>query len=77
MIFWVPVVPVAFTGLEHILQAGVVLAFAYAAGQSMAENIAPRVQAAAVKALLLLAPILTLVRYEGLFPLAVVAASCC
>jgi len=73
VLFMTPLVPVAFTGLEHILQACVVLAFAYATSQSLAEGVAPKAQAAAIKALLLLAPVVTLVRYEGLFLLAVVA----
>jgi hypothetical protein len=74
IMLWTPIVPIAFTGLEHILQACVVLVFAYATGQSLGADVPPEVQAKAVKVVLFLSPLVTLVRYEGLFLLAVVGA---
>jgi hypothetical protein len=76
LIFWFPVVPIAFTGLEHILQAWIAVAFAYTAGQTLADGVSPKTQAAGLKLLLLLAPLVTLVRYEGLFLLAIVGLLC-
>ena len=73
VIFWTPIIPVAFTGLEHILQACVTLAFVYATAQCLADDVPPKAKRGAATALLILAPLATLVRYEGLFLLAVAA----
>jgi hypothetical protein len=73
VIFWTPIIPVAFTGLEHILQACVTLAFVYAVAQCLADDVPPTAKRGATAALLILAPLATLVRYEGLFLLAVAA----
>jgi hypothetical protein len=69
-----PMVPVAFTGLEHMLQACVDLAYVFAVGMALGEDAPPSRKRMALAALLLLSPLLTLVRYEGMFLIA--AAGC-
>jgi hypothetical protein len=69
-----PMVPVAFTGLEHILQACVDLAYVFAVGTALGEDAPPSRKRMALATLLWLSPVLTLVRYEGVFLIA--AAGC-
>jgi hypothetical protein len=68
-----PLVPVAFTGLEHLLQTLVSLAFVWLAGESLAQARPPWNDSRAIRWLLALSPVLTLVRYEGAFLIAVVS----
>lgn len=73
VIFWTPIIPVAFTGLEHILQACVTLAFVYMLAQCLADDVPAKAKHGAIAALLVLAPLTTLVRYEALSLLAMAA----
>lgn len=61
-----PVIPMVFAGMEHILHALLSLAFLWALGEVLAERAAPRAQLW----LLILGALLPLVRYEGLFLIA-------
>lgn len=79
VILLTPLVPVGFTGLEHLLQVALTLAFVYAAA-GLLESSAPRQETGSRQAtgktavgLLMLAPLMTLVRYEGAFVIGAVA----
>lgn len=69
LLFLVPLPALVFSGMEHLLQSVVVLAFFVLAAQVLASS--PGGNSARwltpERGLLLLAPLLTLVRYEGLF----------
>ena len=62
-----PLVPVAFLGLEHVLQAAIDLAFVFAVATDLANDAPAAGKRPALAALLLLSPLLTFVRYEGMF----------
>jgi hypothetical protein len=64
-IFLTPLPTLIFTGMEHTFQALINLLFFYLTIQSVAEK--SPAQLGTSQALLLLAPLLTLVRYEGIF----------
>ncbi len=65
-----PLVPVAMTGLEHLLHATVALAFLYLASDIIAgADGGSRISLPEI-ALLAMAPILTAARYEGMFLIA-------
>jgi len=70
-LFLTPIIPVAFTGLEHMLQMSVDLAYLFAAGLVLGNDAPPAQKRPAALALLLLSPFVTLVRYEGMFLIAV------
>jgi hypothetical protein len=70
VLFLTPIVPVAFTGLEHVLQTLVDLAYVFAASQALGGDAPAAHKRRAFAIMLLLSPILTLVRYEGGFFLA-------
>lgn len=70
-----PVVPVIFTGMEHMLHACLSLAFLYLACEALAATgpERPRKPPPQTTGLILVAPLLTAARYEGLFLVLVVS----
>jgi len=74
VLFLTPLVPVAFTGLEHMLQSCIDLAYVFVAGLVLGDDAPQPRKRKAFAAMMLLSPLLTLVRYEGMFLLA--AAGC-
>lgn len=66
LIFVTPLPWLIFTGMEHVLQTVLTVGFVFLAAHRLSHNGADRRRDAG---LLLLAPLLTAVRYEGLFPL--------
>jgi hypothetical protein len=66
-----PIVPVSLMGLEHILQTAVDLGYIFAVAMLLGEDTPQDKRRMAYVSMLLLSPILTLVRYEGAFIVAV------
>ncbi|MBS0210329.1 MAG: hypothetical protein JSS27_15395 [Planctomycetes bacterium] len=73
-IFVTPIVPVAFTGMEHLLHAALSLAFLFAACSALTVAIGSAEWRRASRWALVLAPLLGATRYESLFLIAAVAA---
>jgi hypothetical protein len=71
VIFLTPMAPVAFTGLEHMLQSCVDLAYVFAVGSFLGKDAPPSGKRLAFAGLLALSPLLSLVRYEGMFLIAI------
>jgi hypothetical protein len=71
LILFVPLSALVFVGLEHILHTIAALGFAYFASVELANEVS---QDKTAKALLAFAMLTTLVRFEGMFMVAVVAA---
>jgi hypothetical protein len=69
MIFSTPLIPLVFSGMENILQIAISLLFVYLATQGL---ITQKTGTLEEKWLIILAPLLVMVRYEGLFLLLVV-----
>ncbi|MBN1354120.1 MAG: hypothetical protein JW994_05600, partial [Candidatus Omnitrophica bacterium] len=69
VLFFTPLIPVIFCGQEHILHILIAMPFLYFSAEALArENSGKR----DLLVLLVLSPLLTTVRYEGLFMLSVV-----
>ena len=66
-----PLVPVIATGMEHTLQILLFVGFLYLAACALAGNAGAGLD----RWLLVLAPVLTGIRYEGMFPLALVCGA--
>ncbi|HZM03564.1 MAG TPA: hypothetical protein VFC44_11195 [Candidatus Saccharimonadales bacterium] len=66
-----PVVPVAFTGLEHLVQTFFDLGYIFAASIALGGDAPPQRRRMALAIMLLLSPLLTMIRYEGGFILTV------
>ncbi|MHC4234467.1 MAG: hypothetical protein ACYSUQ_05070, partial [Planctomycetota bacterium] len=69
IIYFVPLLPVVFCGMEHVLHMLATLYFAHLATRLLTESTGRLPER---KILLLLAPLLTMIRYEAMFLLAVV-----
>lgn len=69
IIFFTPLISLIFTGLEHTLNVLITLLFVYSSAEVISKDKVRPVEYAPV---LLLAPLLTMVRFEGLFLLFVV-----
>ncbi len=72
-----PMVPVASTGLEHMLQMLVMLGLAEAASRALADDAPSAARSHANGWLMVLAPLATMVRYEGALMVGVIALLFC
>lgn len=64
IIFFTPLPAVIFTGMEHILHALITISFVYLAAQTLSKD---KSNPLGCSLLLILAPLVTMARYEGLF----------
>lgn len=64
IIFLTPLPPLVFTGMEHTLQIATAVPFVYLAAEELENCSVPKPQS---RWLWVLAPLITLIRYEGLF----------
>ncbi len=71
LIFVSPLPWLIFSGMEHTLQSVLTVSFVYLAARRLSEE-APNGWNRADTGLLLLAPLVTTIRYEGLFPLSII-----
>lgn len=69
--FVVPAIPVAFLGMEHLLQTCLNLGFVYVTCESLADGAPPSRCRWYMRAAIVLAPLVTMIRYEGLVLVAV------
>jgi hypothetical protein len=74
LILATPMVPLVFSGMEHLAQIVVSLMFLYAASEGLAGSERRWCGVRATTAATLLAPFVTAARYEGMFLIATVAA---
>jgi hypothetical protein len=73
MIFFIPVPALTFTGLEHTLHTLLTIVFVYLSSRVLTRE---RIYSSQAIWLLILAPLITTVRYEGLFLVSVVCCLC-
>lgn len=69
IIFYTPLPALVFTGMEHVLQILLTILFVYYSARVMAQN---RFNSLQCSLLFILAPMVTMVRYEGLFLILIV-----
>jgi hypothetical protein len=75
VLFVTPLAPLVFAGMEHSLQVLISVAFLYAAAVMLSQDnqeAASTADAWAARFVLLLAPLVTMIRYEGMFLVATV-----
>jgi hypothetical protein len=72
IIFLTPLANVVFTGMEHVLQILITLIFVYTAAQALSIESPRRTEPYFLLALGL-SPLVTMIRYEGLFLIAIIA----